>query len=118
MLINFPTSATSPKMPQCKKRSECAPDRLFRGDGIRTHGGIAPTQPFQDCTLNLSDTPLYFLGGGIVSKQFRLIIFIFFYFVNSSANGDSTTPFNVLFTFLKFFATASIFSPHSKFLFT
>ena len=31
---------------------------LFRGDGIRTHGGIAPTQPFQDCTLNRSDTPL------------------------------------------------------------
>ncbi len=27
------------------------------GDGeIRTHGGIAPTQPFQDCTLNRSDT--------------------------------------------------------------
>ncbi len=33
---------------------------LFRGDGIRTHGGIAPTQPFQDCTLNHSDTPLWF----------------------------------------------------------
>ena len=32
---------------------------LFRGDGIRTHGRIAPTQPFQDCTLNRSDTPLY-----------------------------------------------------------
>ena len=29
-----------------------------RGDGIRTHGGIAPTQPFQDCTINRSDTPL------------------------------------------------------------
>ena len=31
-------------------------DNKNRGDGIRTHGGIAPTQPFQDCTLNLSDT--------------------------------------------------------------
>ena len=30
----------------------------YFGDGeIRTHGGIAPTQPFQDCTLNRSDTP-------------------------------------------------------------
>ena len=32
--------------------------RQTRGDGIRTHGRIAPTQPFQDCTLNRSDTPL------------------------------------------------------------
>lgn len=31
--------------------------KIKNGDGeIRTHGGIAPTQPFQDCTLNLSDT--------------------------------------------------------------
>ena len=36
---------------------------LYRGDGIRTHGGIAPTQPFQDCTLNLSDTPLSVYKG-------------------------------------------------------
>ena len=39
------------------------PPALFRGDGIRTHGGIAPTQPFQDCTLNLSDTPLLIYQG-------------------------------------------------------
>ena len=44
--------------PKIKRaRLLCLP-ALFRGDGIRTHGGIAPTQPFQDCTLNLSDTPL------------------------------------------------------------
>ena len=34
----------------------------YRGDGIRTHGGLAPTQPFQDCTLNRSDTPLCFFN--------------------------------------------------------
>ena len=39
-------------------RSQNATGLKYRGDGIRTHGGIAPTQPFQDCTLNLSDTPL------------------------------------------------------------
>ena len=31
---------------------------LFRGDEIRTHGGVAPTRPFQDRTINHSDTPL------------------------------------------------------------
>ena len=41
---------------QSRQQSDCL---LYRGDGIRTHGGIAPTQPFQDCTLNLSDTPLF-----------------------------------------------------------
>ena len=30
-----------------------------REEGIRTPGGIAPTQPFQDCTLNHSDTSLF-----------------------------------------------------------
>lgn len=40
-------------------------DNKNRGDGIRTHGGLALTQPFQDCTLNRSDTPLGF------NKYFR-----------------------------------------------
>ena len=44
--------------PIIKPAETFVPPVLFRGDGIRTHGGIAPTQPFQDCTLNLSDTPL------------------------------------------------------------
>ena len=30
-----------------------------REEGIRTPGGIAPTQPFQDCTLSHSDTSLF-----------------------------------------------------------
>ena len=33
-----------------------------REEGIRTPGGIAPTQPFQDCTLSRSDTSLYILN--------------------------------------------------------
>ncbi len=47
---------------------------LYRGDGIRTHGGIAPTQPFQDCTLNLSDTPLwvYWFINHIILEQFLI----------------------------------------------
>ena len=33
------------------------PERLSGGEGgIRTPGGVAPTQPFQGCTIDHSDT--------------------------------------------------------------
>ena len=31
--------------------------RIGGGGGIRTPGGVAPTQPFQGCTIDHSDTP-------------------------------------------------------------
>ena len=48
------------------------------GDGeIRTHGGIAPTQPFQDCTLNRSDTSPHVLSLFIYYHEHKIYDNIF-----------------------------------------
>ena len=93
LLQNAPASARScnpqngvfkPSSPKTKSSKTNAYCFLFRGDGIRTHGGIAPTQPFQDCTLNLSDTPLFEVYSRLFStkvqnSQSLVLIFCFFY---------------------------------------
>ena len=59
------TGVVIPKIPKMNNADKnffiLTPLIKNRGDGIRTHGGIAPTQPFQDCTINRSDTPLWLI---------------------------------------------------------
>ena len=43
-----------------------------REDGIRTHGEVTLTQPFQDCTLSRSDTSLWVSSYSILLKEFQI----------------------------------------------
>ena len=54
-----------------------------REEGIRTPGGIAPTQPFQDCTLSHSDTSLCYN-------------YCFLFFIISNFIFNSSNPFTNL----------------------
>ena len=59
------TRSELPVQSECFVRGSHPCDKFFiirnREEGIRTPGGIAPTQPFQDCTLSHSDTSLYII---------------------------------------------------------
>ena len=62
-----------------KKRIRFLIRFLFREDGIRTHGEVTLTQPFQDCTLSRSDTSLY-LSYSILLKEFLIVnTFVIFF---------------------------------------